>query len=238
MDQNKLGEMIKNIRIKNNLTQQKLGDMLGVTYQAVSKWENGKNIPDIAVLKLISEKFDVDFEELLTGNKKNKKELKLFYFIIPILIVSLLFILFLISRDKNSYEFQNLKSNDPKFEIQGVVAFSDDKTSIFISNIEAKFQDDTKYINLDCTLYEVNDKSHTQISKCDASSENELEGFSTLSELLKTTSFNVSNFSRTCKYFMHNNLYLEINAIDENNKTISYKVPIIIEENCGKLTQL
>ena len=234
MDQNKLGEMIKNIRIKNNLTQQKLGDMLGVTYQAVSKWENGKNIPDIAILKLISEKFDVDFEELLTGNKKNKKELKLIYFIIPILIVSLLFTLFLISKDKNSYEFQNLKSNDPNFEIQGVVAFSDDKTSIFISNIEAKFQDDTKYNKLDCTLYEVNGKSHTQISKCDASSKNEKEDVSTLSELLKTTSFNVGNFSRTCKYFMHNNLYLEINAIDSNNKTTSYKVPIIIEENCEK----
>ena len=50
----KIGNIIKELRKKNNLTQQNLADQLGVTYQAVSKWENGKNIPDIAILKEIS----------------------------------------------------------------------------------------------------------------------------------------------------------------------------------------
>ena len=54
MDQEKIGNIIKELRKKNNLTQQNLADQLGVTYQAVSKWENGKNIPDIAILKEIS----------------------------------------------------------------------------------------------------------------------------------------------------------------------------------------
>ena len=55
MDQERIGNLIKEIRKDNNLTQAELGDSLGVTAQAVSKWENSKNIPDIAVLKEISD---------------------------------------------------------------------------------------------------------------------------------------------------------------------------------------
>ena len=43
MNQEKIGTFIKNLRKKNNLTQQALADKYNVTYQAVSKWENGKN---------------------------------------------------------------------------------------------------------------------------------------------------------------------------------------------------
>ena len=45
MDQEKIGKFIKEIRIKNNLTQKDLAEKYGVTYQAVSKWENGKCLP-------------------------------------------------------------------------------------------------------------------------------------------------------------------------------------------------
>ena len=51
MEQEKIGKFIKKIRVDNGLTQKDLADKLGVTYQAVSKWENGKNIPDIMILK-------------------------------------------------------------------------------------------------------------------------------------------------------------------------------------------
>ena len=58
MNQEKIGNLIKEIRKKNNLTQAEFAERYGVTYQAVSKWENGKNIPDIMLLKQISEDFD------------------------------------------------------------------------------------------------------------------------------------------------------------------------------------
>lgn len=45
MDQEKIGKLIKEIRQKNNLTQKQFADKYGITYQAVSKWENGKNMP-------------------------------------------------------------------------------------------------------------------------------------------------------------------------------------------------
>ena len=41
MDQEKIGKLIKVIRKKNNLTQAEFAEKYGVTYQAVSKWENG-----------------------------------------------------------------------------------------------------------------------------------------------------------------------------------------------------
>ena len=42
MDNEKISEFIKKIRKDNNLTQKELAAKYGVTYQAVSKWENGK----------------------------------------------------------------------------------------------------------------------------------------------------------------------------------------------------
>ena len=44
MNPERIGQMIKEIRKKNHLTQKQFADKYGVTYQAVSKWENGKNI--------------------------------------------------------------------------------------------------------------------------------------------------------------------------------------------------
>ena len=65
MNQEKIGTFIKNLRKKNNLTQQALADKYNVTYQAVSKWENGSGIPSIDVLLELSLLFRVTFEELL-----------------------------------------------------------------------------------------------------------------------------------------------------------------------------
>ena len=62
---------------QNNVTIAKqLADKYGVTYQAVSKWENGKNIPDISLIKQMSKDFNIDIEDILEGKvnkKKNKK---------------------------------------------------------------------------------------------------------------------------------------------------------------------
>ena len=60
MDQEKFGKFIKEIRKNNNLTQKQLADKYGVTYQAVSKWENGKNMPDIMLIKQMSKDFNIE----------------------------------------------------------------------------------------------------------------------------------------------------------------------------------
>lgn len=51
----KLGENLKKFRLQRELTQEQLADVLGVSAQAVSRWENGTTYPDITLLPTIVE---------------------------------------------------------------------------------------------------------------------------------------------------------------------------------------
>lgn len=66
-------EKIKQIRTKNHLTQEQFAMRLNVTRQAVSNWENNRNLPDIQMLILITEIFDVTLDELILGDEKMNK---------------------------------------------------------------------------------------------------------------------------------------------------------------------
>lgn len=87
MDPVRIGNLIKELRIKSNLTQNEFANKYGVTYQAVSKWENGKNIPDISVLKLICEDYNISLDSILDGKvNKNKKKLIILTSIILVIL--------------------------------------------------------------------------------------------------------------------------------------------------------
>lgn len=60
-----LGEKIKTMRQQAALSQEQLAERLNVSRQAVTKWETGKGIPDIANLIAISEEFDLSLDELI-----------------------------------------------------------------------------------------------------------------------------------------------------------------------------
>jgi transcriptional regulator with XRE-family HTH domain len=59
-----VGQNIRKLRDERNITQQQLADSLGVTSQAVSKWECGTTVPDIAMLPEIADYFSVTIDEL------------------------------------------------------------------------------------------------------------------------------------------------------------------------------
>ncbi len=63
--QNSLGARIAELRKKNNLTQEDFAEKLGVTAQAVSKWENDASCPDIMLLPKIAEIFGVSIDQLM-----------------------------------------------------------------------------------------------------------------------------------------------------------------------------
>lgn len=67
---NTLGEKLASLRKEKGMTQEAVAEKLGVSGQAVSKWENGNSYPDITMLPAIAELFDVTIDELLTGKKK------------------------------------------------------------------------------------------------------------------------------------------------------------------------
>ena len=69
MDQSKIGKFISIKRKEKNLTQLELADKLGVTDRTISNWENGKNMPDISLIKQISNILDISINELLSGEE-------------------------------------------------------------------------------------------------------------------------------------------------------------------------
>lgn len=65
-----IGKNIKRLRQNKGLTQEQLGNILGITGQAVSKWENGSALPDLPVLPTLAEYFGITIDELM-GYKLN-----------------------------------------------------------------------------------------------------------------------------------------------------------------------
>lgn len=237
MDPVKIGSIIKRLRKENNLTQKELASELGVTYQAVSKWENGKNLPDILVLKKISILYKIDIKELLDGNlegklnhekrKKNKVMKRIIVIIITLLIIFLMIII-KYNTNNDNFEFKKITSSCEEFEITGSVAYNKTKSYIYISSIDyCGNVDDEVYKMIECTLYEDYQDSHTKIGTCGIEKED-----STLNEFLDKVEINVNNYNSSCKLFSRATLYLELKALNQEDKLITYYVPINLEDNC------
>lgn len=223
MKQEKIGNFIKELRIKNNMTQKELADKLGVTYQAVSKWENGKNIPDIAVMTQIASLFKVDITDVLNGEVNKKIN------IIPLLVIAFLIVIVgvvIYSLVDNNYEFKTLSSGCSEFKITGSAAYNKDTSSIYISNIDYCDTDNTIYDDISCSLYETVDNKNIKISDCTSSSN------INLTDYLKDVTINVEKYNNVCKNFSEADIYLEISAT-KDNKTTTYKAPLELNNNCN-----
>lgn len=76
MDQEKIGRFIAKCRKEKGLTQAEIGEKLGVTYKAVSKWENGRSMPDISIMQALCDTLDISLNELFSGEKIKAKDIK------------------------------------------------------------------------------------------------------------------------------------------------------------------
>ena len=75
MNQDNIGKFILELRTSKGWTQEDLANMIPITRQAVSRWEQGKSIPDSSTLVILSEIFGVSINELLSGKRIPKKEI-------------------------------------------------------------------------------------------------------------------------------------------------------------------
>lgn len=75
MDQEKIGKFIAELRKQNKLTQEQLAEKLGITKNAVSKWERGLSLMDLSLLKPLSEILGISVTELLNGEKIDKNNI-------------------------------------------------------------------------------------------------------------------------------------------------------------------
>lgn len=236
MDPKKIGKRIYELRIKNNLTQKELADKLMVTSQAISKWENGRGIPDIEMLQKLSEIFEVDISEILTGNIK-KRSKKLLFGLVGLGLVILIVIIFILIKvlSNDDFKISKLASDNDAFHVKGIIAYSNNKKSIYISQVDySKEEKEKEYLNLQCILYEVNGDMEKKISECSSQVHDDSGTTFTLSELLKDVELNVDNYSCSCNQLVCNKLYLKINAINQDDETITYNIPIELESSCVK----
>lgn len=67
MDKKKTGSLIREARAKKNYTQSELGNLLGVSNKAVSRWENGDSFPDVGVLENLASVLDLRIQDIVTG---------------------------------------------------------------------------------------------------------------------------------------------------------------------------
>lgn len=122
MEQEKIGKFISLLRKEKNMTQMELASKLGVTDRAISKWENGRGMPDLSLLKPLCDELGITINDLLSGekidkinyqekleenilntidytNKKIKKNSSIFKKIISLLIMSMMVLLILFGID-------------------------------------------------------------------------------------------------------------------------------------------
>ena len=74
MIENKVSNILIKLRKENNYTQSDLSNKLGITYQAVSKWERGENLPDVFLLLEIAKIYKITVDEILRGELIKKDD--------------------------------------------------------------------------------------------------------------------------------------------------------------------
>ena len=224
---NDFGKIIKKIRKNNNLTQKELADKLFVTYQAVSKWENNKSIPDIAILQKISELYNIDLNNLTNTNKKKSNKLYLLIIIIILIILSSLGILYL-NNHSHDFEMRTIETTCNDFNLSGTIAYNKDKTAIYISEIDyCGLNKDQIYDTITSTLYQnENNKEKIIIN-------NKEKNNLSLNDYLKDLTYHVNNYKSTCLDYNKNELYIKIELQKKNESTITYTIPLKINDTCN-----
>ena len=228
MQEDKFGKVIKEIRKKYHLTQKDLADKYHVTYQAVSKWENGKNLPDISLMKEISKDYNISLEDMIDGNITKKKNV-----ILPISLVAsfiiVIALIIIIVKNNNNFESKTISSLCEDYKISGVISYNESKSTIYIPKIEycgEKLED--KYKEISCTLYE---KKNSIIKEIDTFSYNDNKEI-TISEFMNLVSFNVDNYFKICKSFS-DSLFLDIKAVGNDNKMFFHTIALTVDDKCN-----
>ena len=73
MDQCKIGQLIRQLRREKGLTQEELAERFRVSVRTVSRWETGKNLPDLDLLIALTDFFEVDLRGLLQGERSDRR---------------------------------------------------------------------------------------------------------------------------------------------------------------------
>ena len=156
---NKTGEIIEKHRKEKKLTQEELANKLGVSKSAISKWENGNNLPDITLLEPLSEILGIDKLLLFTSENAAKEEISDRVKIIKrknyfkAILISTAFIFSIIFTNYITYKSNKHKlsmiednqtvvyrfySTDEEYYVNGYIIFQDNQSTIVFDKLEVQ----------------------------------------------------------------------------------------------------
>ena len=227
MDQVKIGKLIAMLRKEKGLTQGELGEIVGVSDGAVSKWERGTTCPDISIIHLLSKTLGITSDELLSGelSKETKSKLsrtKKLKTILPQIIIFLIIAtisVFIIV--KNSTNVYKLESEDAEYNVIGKVTFSNNKVYIIVNDIIFKDKDFNK-IKIKNYEYKIKCNNNILFKKGNINKEELLLNVITIKEFNEKFKIDYSDKTKISKQIIINEgIELKITFLTENNETIS-----------------
>ncbi len=163
MNQEKIGKFIANCRNKQELTQEQLAEKLGVTDKSVSRWENGRTMPDVSLFEPLCKILKISLNEFFAGQyltqsellknseknilniaikeKRTRKKLK------KVMMLSLIIIILLIAFSIGLYKYMcNYMSTAKTFELNwGIILPNDFKEEYYIDTGTSFHGDGQRY---------------------------------------------------------------------------------------------
>lgn len=226
IDNEKVGKFIENLRKEKGLTQQDLADILSVSNQAVSKWEGGRNLPDIAIQRAICDTFNITMEELHAGErdikkrnktKKIRKENKIFSIalmcIVPVMVFFVVYFIINFRALKIYYSNSQITNEENSIRANLLIFKLPRKLIIFINNIYPYNYEVKDSDLLDLKLYSGNKKLLN-------------------SSMIKNDVFEVVTVQDIDRKNIR--LVLKIESVDGTSKTFERKMKLIKYENNEK----
>lgn len=251
MDLEKMGKFIAEMRKKHSLTQSQLGEMLGISGKAISKWERGISAPDISLLNDLSKILEVSVSEILNGEKDasedktnninvkvidtynkifKKKYTKVIFILISLLLSSIILfsVAYLITNYNKCFVYK-LSSGSEEFYLEGLIASNQKENSLLITGIsyygeDYKSEDAVKYKYYNCTLF-MNERVIGQIDK-------KIDG-KTLKEALYNNYFIINENINLSDFVLNRkieSIRIEVKLTDYNDKKHKYVIPLKIEK--------
>ena len=76
MDMVRIGAFLKELRVQSHMTQEQLGEKLGVTNKTISRWECGTYLPPVEMLKELSDLYGLTINEIISGQRLNEEQFR------------------------------------------------------------------------------------------------------------------------------------------------------------------
>ena len=252
MDQQKIGKFISSLRKQKNLTQAELGDIVGVTGKAVSRWERGLSVPDVSIINKVSEVLGTTTTELLNGEKaikieakdldkitnnrilflnnsskqKFKKIIMLSTSIFVLIILVLLAIFYFNNYDE--CRIYTIYSDDSNFNLTGMIVETNDSNKLLIFDINYHGNEVIRIKSFNYELY-ISDELIYSGGDNDAFKVSDKLLAVDINKLIKLISIQL-NIPQKYDLSKIKNIEFSIKCIDYLDKEYSYLLPLKLEK--------